>query len=95
MPDLTKKQFNLKNVGELYEAPLRTFTGFIIRAEGGTDIFWDKHGEAFVAKLQMLSEVDDNAAQRYNYRRRLEQVMERHTNLAIFNNVTLKNGGFV
>ena len=95
MPDLTKKQFNLKNVGELYEALLRTFTGFIIRAEGGTDIFWDKHGEAFVAKLQMLSEVDDNAAQRYNYRRRLEQVMERHTKLAIFNNVTLKNGGFV
>ena len=92
---MTKKQFNLKKVQELHSAPLRTFTGFIMNADGGREIFWSKHGQAYVAKLQILSEWDEDAAQRFNYRRRLEQVFERHTELAIWSNVMLKHGGFV
>tara|TARA_B100000965_G_C19548448_1_gene738974 strand:- start:592 stop:1560 length:969 start_codon:yes stop_codon:yes gene_type:complete len=95
MPDMTKKQFNLKKVQELHSAPLRTFTGFIMNADGGREIFWSKHGQAYVAKLQILSEWDEDAAQRFNYRRRLEQVFERHTELAIWSNVMMKHGGFV
>ncbi len=95
MPDMTKKQFNLRNVQELHEAPLRSFTGFIINATGSRDVFWEKHSEAYIAKLNMLMEGTEDAAQRYNYRRRKEEVIGQRTELAIWNNVMMKEGGFV
>ncbi len=94
MPDMTKKQFNMRNVQELQEAPLRSFTGFIIKATGSRDIFWEKHSEAYIAKLNMLMEGTEDAGQRYNYRRRMEEVISKRTELAIWNNVMLKEGGF-
>jgi hypothetical protein len=42
----------------------------------------------------MLSEMDEDAAQRYNYRRRLEEVMAKNRDLAIWNNLILKEGGY-
>ena len=94
MPEKTKQEFNLRTIQELQEAPLRSFTGFIIKAVGGRENFWDKHGEAYIAKLNILMEKTEDAAQRYNYRRRLEDVMGKRTNLAVWNNVQLKANGF-
>jgi len=93
--DLLKKQFNIRNVDELRDTPLRQFTGFLINASGGREIFWEKHGKAYVAKLQFLMESTEDAAQRYNYKRRLENVMAEKKELAVWNNVILKNSGFI
>ena len=45
--------------------------------------------------MHMLSELDDDAAQRYNYRRRLEEVMGKNRDLAIWRNLILKDSGFI
>jgi len=47
--------------------------------------------------LNMLSEVTEDHAQRYNYRKRIEQVLgdPRGRNLAIWNNQILMNSGYL
>tara|TARA_B100000123_G_scaffold179491_1_gene133589 strand:- start:399 stop:1358 length:960 start_codon:yes stop_codon:yes gene_type:complete len=92
-----KKQFNIKNLQELHESPIRTFTGFIIKVCGSKETFWKEHGRSYVAKLNMLSEVTEDHAQRYNYRKRIEQVLAdpRGRNLAIWNNQILMNSGYL
>ncbi len=108
-PQNIRKQFNIRSIQELHEAPIRTFTGFIHKADSSAvmgmsksdrkqerqGLFWEKYGQAYIAKIQMLSEITDDAAQRYNYRRRLEQVLSEKKELAIWNNLILKDSGFV
>ena len=88
-----KKQFNIKTIDELRDTPLRQFTGFLTKSDGGTDEFWKKHGQAYIAKVHFLMETTEDRAQKYNLKIRLEQVFERHRELAIWNNVVLKNSG--
>ena len=45
LPEAVKKQFNIKTVDELRDSPLRSFTGFLIKADGGRDNFWQSHGQ--------------------------------------------------
>ena len=93
--DKLKKQFNLRNVDELRDTPIRQFTGFIIHASGGRENFWKKHGKAYIAKLSFIMESTENAATRYAYKTRLENVMGDRTELAIWRNVLLSNSGFI
>lgn len=95
MPDETKKQFNLRTRDELIEAPLRSFTGFLNKTSGGRNAFWVKHGRAYVAKVHLLQEKTDNNAQRYNFKRRLEEVFEERGELAIWRNQLVKLNMFV
>jgi len=95
MPDEVKKQFNLKTIDELRDTPLRNFTGFLIRADGGREHFWEKHGQAYVAKVQFLMESTEDRAQKYNLKRRLEEVLGDKRELAVWNNVILKNSGLI
>ena len=90
-----KKQFNLKNVDEVIDAPLRTFTGFLVKAGCGKDKFYEIWGKAYIAKVHLLEETTDNAANRYNYRRRLEEKLSSKRELAIWNNLVLRDAGFV
>tara|TARA_B100000902_G_C27121531_1_gene818919 strand:+ start:782 stop:943 length:162 start_codon:yes stop_codon:yes gene_type:complete len=46
-------------------------------------------------QLQILSETNDEARQRYNYRKRLEDILREHKELEIWNNLILKEGGFI
>lgn len=94
MPEEVKKQFNLKTIGELHETPLRSFTGFLINADGGKKDFWDKHGQAYVAKLNYLMEKTEDRAHRFNLKRRLENVVAKRRELAVWNNILLKQIGF-
>ena len=92
-----RKQFNIKTLQELIESPIRTFTGFLNKSVDSKDMFWEKFGHSYIAKLQMLSEISEDTAQRYNYRRKLEQVFAdpKSKNLVIWNNQTWKNSGFI
>ena len=90
-----KKQFNLKKVEEVIDAPLRTFTGFLVCCGCGKKKFFDVWGKAYIAKVHMLEETTEDAANRYNYRRRLEEKLGDKRELAIWNNLVLRDAGFI
>ena len=90
-----KKQFNLKKVEEVIDAPLRTFTGFLVNCGRGKKKFFDIWGKAYIAKVHMLEETTEDAANRYNYRRRLEEKLSDKTALAVWNNMVLRDAGFI
>ena len=94
IPDEVKKEFNIRTITELHETPLRSFTGFLIHADGGRKSFWEKHGQAYVAKLNYLMEKTDDRAQRFNLKRRLEEVVAERNHLAKWNNTLLQQIGF-
>ena len=93
-PDELRKQFNLRTRDEVVETPLRSFTGFLMKAAGGREDFWEKHGQAYVAKVHLLMEKTDDNAQRYNFKRRLEEVLADRRELAIWRNILVKENGF-
>ena len=95
IPESIKNEFNINTLKDLHEAPIRSFTGFIIKASGGKETYWEKHSQAYIAKLQILSEITEEARQRYNYRKRLENILREHKELEIWNNLILKEGGFI
>jgi len=90
-----KKQFNIKRVEEVIDAPLRTFTGFLVRAGCGKKQFFDTWGKAYIAKIHLLEESTEDAANRYNYRRRLEEKLGDKRELLIWNNLVLRDAGFI
>ena len=94
-PDELKKQFNIRTHEELLDTPLRNFTGFVMKTAGGRDAFWEKHGQAYVAKLNYLMEKTEDRAQRFNLKRRLESVVAERRELAVWNNTLLKQIGFI
>ncbi len=93
--DDIKKQFNIKSIEELRTGPLRSFTGFLMCAGGGREVFWDKFARGYIAKLNLEQEVTGNRTQRYNIKRRLDEVLEKRTELAVWNNAMLKSSGFL
>lgn len=94
-PDDLKKQFNLRTHEELLDTPLRSFTGFLQNASGGREAFWEKHGQAYIAKVHIQQEKTNDNAQRYNLKRRLEEVFEKRPKLAMWRNILVKENGFV
>lgn len=92
-----RKTFNVKVVEEVWDAPLRTFTGFLIRSGKGRDHFYEEHGEAYVAKLHYLQEASTDRSTRYYLKQRIEEVLghDKGTKLAIWRNVVLKNSGLL
>lgn len=90
-----RKTFNVKVVEDIWEAPVRTFTGFLIKTGKGKEHFYEEHGQAYVAKLHYLQETTESRATRYNMKRRIDEVLahEEGTKLAIWKDVVWKNSG--
>jgi hypothetical protein len=88
-----RKQFNIKVVEEIWDAPLRTFTGFLVRTCGGREKFYEEHGNAYVAKLHYLQEATEDRTARFNFKRRIEEVLshEKGIELARWRNKVLRN----
>ena len=93
--DELRKQFNIRSLEELVNTPIRSFTGFLVNAEGSRKQFWLNHGKAYIAKLQLEQQKTDNKSQRFNLRTRIEKVMGERTELAIWNNQVLMGSGFI
>ena len=93
-PEKLRKQLKLTSVADLINAPLRTFTGFLQRGDGGKAQFWERHGENYVAKLQLEKEKTEDSAQRYNLKRRLKEVLKEQQELSIWKNNIIKERGF-
>ena len=90
-----RKEFDLRTVEELINTPLRTFTGFLQRSDGGKAEFWERHGQRYISKVHLEMAKTDDCAQRYNLKRRVEKVLGERKDLAIWTNLMLREGGFV
>ena len=93
VPEDIKKKFDLKNVDEVRDTPLRQFTGFLIHVDGGREKFWETHGQTYVAKVCFLMGHTEDAGTRHNLKRRLEQVLGDRKELSIWYNLMIKNSG--
>ena len=95
VPEQVKKQFNLRTHEELLSTPLRSFTGFLVKAEGSRDSFWSAHGKAYIAKLHYEQERTDDKAQRFNLKKRLDDVLtdSRRSQLLLWRNQIAKESG--
>jgi hypothetical protein len=95
VPDQIKKQFNLRTHEELLNTPLRSFTGFLVNAQGSRDAFWSAHGKAYIAKLHLEQEKTDDKAQRFNLKKRLDDVLgdSRRSELLRWRNQIAKESG--
>ena len=89
--DKWKKYFNVKTIDELIDAPLRIFTGFIMKSDCGRKSFYTEYGKSYVAKLNMLMETTNNNANRYNYKKRIEEKLGDKRELLIWNNLITKH----
>ena len=92
--NLLRDEYDLCTIDELFDAPIKTFTGFIIRNGVGKENFKKEYGKPYLAKLQILSEVTDDIGQRYNYRKRIDQLLNEDPELKFFNDYVLREGGF-
>jgi len=90
-----RKEFNIKTHEELHDLPLRSWRSITIKSMGSKEDWEDIYGQQYVAKLQMLSEFTEDIGQRYNYRKRLGQLFDERSDLEIWNNLQLKEGGFI
>ena len=90
-----RKEFNIKTHEELHDLPLRSWRSITIKSMGSKEDWEDIYGQLYVAKLQMLSEFTEDIGQRYNYRKRLGQLFDERSDLEIWNNLQLKEGGFI
>lgn len=97
-PTEVRKQFNLKTIEELWRTPLRQFTGFIVKSEGGRQPFWEKWGRAWVCKIHLEQLKTDDKTQRYNYTRRMQEIFDDETkggrDLLLWRNKMLMGAGF-
>jgi len=86
-----RKTFKMKAVEEVWDAPLRTFTSFLIKTGKGKEHFYREHGEAYVAKLHYLRETTASRSTRYNLTRRINEVLSHRGSgrLAMWSNMVL------
>lgn len=94
-PEELKKQFNIKTHEELLNTPLRSFTGYLVNAEGGRNLLWEKHGKGYIAKLHLEKEKTEDRSQRHNLKRRIDEVLTDRKELAIWRNIMVKENRFV
>ena len=75
------KQFNVASGEALVKGEMRQFTGFLVRATGSTDAMWEHHGKDYCLKVCLEFNSTTSRAQRFNYKKRLLEVKERHPEL--------------
>lgn len=90
-----RKTFGIRDIEQIWNAPLRTFTSFLIKTGRGREHFYQEYGEAYVAKLHHLLETTESRSTRYNLKRRIEEVLtlEECSRLAMWRNILLANNG--
>ena len=90
-----REEFSFNTIDDLYDSPIRSFTAFITRTGVGKANFKKVYGRAYMAKLKILSEVTEDIGQRYNYRKRIDQLRYENQELSIWTELKLKDGGFI
>tara|TARA_B100000003_G_C10863590_1_gene344050 strand:- start:379 stop:957 length:579 start_codon:yes stop_codon:yes gene_type:complete len=74
-------QFSVASGEALAKGEMRQFTGFLVRATGSTDAMWQHHGKDYCLKVCLEFNSTTSRAQRFNYKKRLLEVKEKHPEL--------------
>ena len=77
-----KTLFSLSSLEDLVLAPMQTFTGFLNKLREGREGFWMLHADDYIQKNALEYLKSASKGQRFNYRRRLKEVAEKHPHLA-------------
>ena len=75
------QEFALRSGSELANAEMRSFTGFLVKSTGSSSAMWQQHGDDYCKKVSMEFNRTDSKAQRFNYKKRLMEVKEKHPSL--------------
>ena len=89
-------------MGDQYGKGEVTSTEFNERMSPRREAYWQNFGKAYVAKLHYEYETTDSRSNKYNLKRRIEEVLEDESGtypqakeLAIWRNIQLKNSGLL
>lgn len=77
-----KTLFGFASLDDLVNAPMSAFTGFLNKHRKGREDFWRFHAHDYIHKIALEYLKADTRAQRFNYRRRIKEIAERHGHLA-------------
>ena len=75
------QEFALRSGSALANAEMRSFTGFLVKSTGSSSAMWQQHGDDYCKKVSMEFNRTDSKAQRFNYKKRLMEVKEKHPSL--------------
>lgn len=81
-PTRVLEDYGITTARDLAEAEVRTLTGVLVRLAGSTEAMWSTYGPLYCRKIALAFNRTDSRAQRFNYRKRLLELKERHPHLA-------------
>ena len=83
-PGVLLKEFEVSDAASLADGEIRVLTGVLVRLCGGSAGMWETYGKQYCLKVALEFNKTESRAQRFNYRRRLLEVKEKHKNLSDF-----------
>lgn len=81
-PEDLKSLFKLNSPKDIVDGSLQTFTGFYMKLAESRDLFWQKNGADYILKIALEFNKSPARAQRFNYKRRLQEIENRHPEYA-------------
>ena len=88
-PGVLLKEFEVSDAASLADGEIRVLTGMLVRLCGGSAGMWETYGKQYCLKVALEFNKTESRAQRFNYRRRLLEVKEKHKDLSDFVNYLL------
>ena len=77
-----RSMFSLGSLEDLVQGSMSSFTGFLNKFRGGREEFWTFHASDYIHKIALEYLKTGSRGQRFNYRRRLKEISEKHQHLA-------------
>lgn len=83
-PGVLLKEFEVSDAASLADGEIRVLTGVLVRLCGGSAGMWETYGKQYCLKVALEFNKTESRAQRFNYKRRLLDVKEKHKDLSDF-----------
>ena len=83
-PQALLDEFEVSDAASLADGEIRVLTGVLVRHCGGTAGMWETYGKQYCLKVALEFNKTESRAQRFNYRKRLLEVKEKHQDLSEF-----------
>ncbi len=82
VPPHLLEEYGVSGAKELASSEIRTLTGLLVRLSGSTEEMWKVFGSLYCRKIALEFNRTESRAQRFNYRKRLLELKERHPHLS-------------
>ena len=83
-PQALLEEFGVSDASSLADGEIRVLTGVLVRVCGGSAGMWETYGKQYCLKVALEFNKTESRAQRFNYRKRLLEVKEKHQDLSEF-----------